>query len=221
MAMLIDLSRPIREGMPVYPGDPPVSLRQEKALSRDHYNAFFWQTGLHAGTHVDAPLHLLPDASRVCDLPLNRFLAQGVLLRDVGSLPEEEIPLGAAVLLETGMDSLYGTPAYYSDHPAVSRELCEYLVSRQVSLVGLDAPSPDFPPFPIHKRLLGAGIPIVENLTRLSALRGREFTFAAFPLLLDAEASPLRAVALLLDADPSAEAFPPNTPDGHAPAASS
>ena len=49
----------------------------------------------------------------------------------------------------------------------------------------------------MHKRLLAAGVPMVENLTNLAALRGRRFDFAALPLKISAEASLVRAVAWL------------------------
>ena len=195
--MLIDLSRRIEADMPVYPGDPEVQLQKIKSMEKDHYTLHWWQTGLHAGTHVDAPMHLLDDPRRICDLPLEHFLAQGVLLSDMENIPEKEIPLGAAVLFETGMDALYGTADYYQKHPAVSQALCEYLVSRQVSLVGVDAPSPDHIPFPVHKRLLSSGIPILENLTNLEKLKNRAFTLMAFPLNISAEGSPVRAVAMV------------------------
>ena len=60
--------------------------------------------------------------------------------------------------------------------------------------------SPDLPPLAVHKRLLAAGVPMVENLTNLAALRGRRFDFAALPLKISAEASLVRAVAWLHDA---------------------
>lgn len=195
--MLIDLSRRIEAGMPVYPGDPQVQLERIKNMERDHYTLHRWQTSPHAGTHLDAPQHLLCDSRQICDLPLENFMAAGILLTDMENIPDREIPLGAAVLFETGMDALYGTDAYYQKHPAISQALCEYLIARQVSLVGVDAPSPDHAPFPVHKRLLAAGIPILENLTNLEKLRNRPFTLMAFPLNIAAEGSPVRAVALV------------------------
>lgn len=195
--MLIDLTRPVEPGMPVYPGDPPVELFPIKTAEKDGYTLFSWKTGLHAGTHMDAPLHLLDDPRKICDLPLDRFMAPGVVLADLERIPRREIPLGAAVLFETGMDGLYGQAEYYQKYPAMSLELCEYLVARQVALVGLDAPSPDYYPFPVHKRLLSLGVPVLENLTNLHLLREKAFTLTAFPLKIAAEGSPVRAVAVL------------------------
>ena len=195
--MLIDLSRKIEAGMPVYPGDPAATLEKIKSVEKDHYTLYWWQTSLHAGTHMDAPMHLLDDPRRICDLSLERMTAPGVLLTDMEKIPETEIPMGAAVLIETGMDALYGTEAYYRNHPAVSQELCEYLIARKVAMVGVDAPSPDHVPFPVHKRLMEEGIPILENLTNLHLLRGKQFTLIAFPLNIAAEGSPVRAIATI------------------------
>ena len=197
--MIVDLSRPYFAGMPVYPGDPSVELTEEKQAARDGYTAYFLRAGLHAGTHLDAPLHMIAGGEGISTLPLSRFMAPGVLLSDTRTPPAREIPLGAAVLIETGMDGLYGDAAYYTRHPVISGALCEYLVERRAALVGLDAPSPDRYPFPVHRRLLGAGIPLLENLTNLAALRGKAFTLIALPLPIAAEASPVRAAALVAE----------------------
>ena len=71
---IIDLSHRICDGMPVYPGDVQTRLVQERFLSRDYYNGYTLHTALHAGTHVDAPIHLLDKDQRpIAELPLERF----------------------------------------------------------------------------------------------------------------------------------------------------
>ncbi len=201
--MWVDLSWPMEDGMPVYPGDRQTCLIQEKSVERDFYTAYALHTGLHAGTHMDAPMHLLENTPGIDEVPLSRCLVQGILL-DVRSQQEikaPELPEGAlagkAVLLYTGMDAHYGTDRYYRDHPVVSLDLARRLVEENIAFLGMDMPSPDEPPFPVHRLLLKAGIPIVENLRNLGSLSG-PFEVAAFPLRLMAEASPVRAAARLL-----------------------
>lgn len=198
--MWVDLSWPVKDGMPVYPGDRGTRLVQEKWLEKDHYNAYALSTGLHAGTHMDAPSHLLPHAPDMIEMPLSRCFAPGILL-DARGQKEIRNPglmkgtlAGKAVLLFTGMEDAYGTEGYYNDHPTVSMELAELFVKENIAFLGMDMPSPDHPPFPVHKLLLQAGIPIVENLRGLERLSG-DFEVAAFPLNIHAEASPVRAVA--------------------------
>ena len=72
--------------------------------------------------------------------------------------------------------------------------------------IGSDAPSPDpagSTDLPVHRAVLGAGGVLVENLTRLDALLGREAVVGFPPLrLTGADGSPVRAVAQLLDDPP-------------------
>ncbi len=200
--MWVDLSWPITDQMPVYPGDRQTLLVQEKWLEKDHYTAFALDTGLHAGTHMDAPMHLLSNAPGMESISLSRCFAEGILLDVRGQtiIQKPDLPSGAlqgkAVLLLTGMETAYGTEGYYSSHPVVSMELAELLVKEKIAYLGMDMPSPDHPPFPVHKLLLSAGIPIVENMRGLPQLTG-PFEAAVFPLNIRAEASPVRAAARL------------------------
>ena len=200
--MWVDLSWPVYDGMPVYPGDRQTRLNQIKWLERDFYTAFELDTGLHAGTHMDAPMHLVPHSQNMAEIPLDRCYAPGILL-DVRGQREIQKPdlqkgslTGKAVLLLTGMEEAYGTDSYYGSHPTVSMDLAMMLVHENIAFLGMDMPSPDAPPFPVHKLLLSSGIPIVENMRCLHQLSGF-FEVSAFPLNIRAEASPVRAAARL------------------------
>ncbi len=67
-----------------------------------------------------------------------------------------------------------------------------------VQLVGVDTPSVDQPPFPAHLPLLTHDVIIVENLTKLNAIRSQIFELIVLPLKVTArEASPVRAIAVM------------------------
>ena len=102
------------------------------------------------------------------------------------------------VLLYTGFDEKFGLSEYYTDHPLVSDDLAQFLISRSIKILGMDLPSPDKYPFNIHKKLFEQDILIMENLTNLNALQGLEFEVMAFPLKIEAEASLIRAVAKII-----------------------
>jgi kynurenine formamidase len=199
----IDLSWKIDQGIPVYPGDEEVKLVRSKWLETDHYNAYSLSTGLHAGTHIDCPMHLLDSLDKMADYPLDRFAGRGFLIdargeREIRCKPGYDgIRRGDIVLVLTGTDQCYGTAKYYGNHPVISLDLADFLVSREIRMLGVDMPSPDDPPFPVHKRLLGSGIFLLENLTgleRLLQVQGDFEVFAA-PLKINAEASLTRAFA--------------------------
>jgi kynurenine formamidase len=69
-------------------------------------------------------------------------------------------------------------------------------VKASVSAVGLDTPSPDREPFSIHRQLLGSGVLIIENLTKLEGLVGATpYEVIALPIKFQAEAAPARVIA--------------------------
>lgn len=204
---LIDLTHIIRDRLPVYPGDEPVRLTQSRDLLAHKHVNHCLVTGMHSGTHLDGPAHLLPSRIKISDLSLEHFLGRGCLL-DVRSQPvvnwrreyDDLIQSGDIVLLYTGWDQYFEDKRYFEDGPVVEQAFAEQLVEKRVKMLGLDTSSPDQSPFPVHKLLLGNGILILENLTNLGALLMAErFEVMAFPLSLWADSSPVRVVARVDD----------------------
>jgi arylformamidase len=92
---------------------------------------------------------------------------------------------GAAVLLHTGWDRHFGTPAYGSGSPYVTAEATRWLIDQGAVLVGIDALNIDDTESggerPVHSLLLEAGVHVVEHLTNLGAVPARGARFTAAP----------------------------------------
>jgi len=105
------------------------------------------------------------------------------------------------LLLHTGWSRFWGTDEYNRGYPALSPAAAEWLAETGLKGVGIDAPSfdaEDSASLPVHKRLLGAGMLLVENLTALDRLTGSDFFLSVLPLnIAGAEACPTRAVGIL------------------------
>ena len=199
----IDLSVPLNEDTPVYPGDPVTSIRSHAALEKDGYEVHVVSLGTHVGTHIDAPSHMLPGGKSLAQFPLERFSGRGVYIKIEGNFDLEivrTVPLAKddIVLFDTGMSSVYYQPRYFHEYPPMTGAIANYLVEREVKMVGVDMCSVDYDPFSVHKILLAHDILIIENLTSLSRLQGQNFTIHAFPLPLQLDASPTRVVAEIL-----------------------
>ena len=220
--MFRDLSRPIETGMPTYPGDPDVTLAPDATHETDGYATGELRSGTHAGTHVDAPRHTLPDGETIDEQPVERFAFDARLvdcrpLEPREAIEPEALPAPDALegdadllVLRTGWASHWGTERY-RDHPYLTPAAAERCRGLGVG-VGLDAFGPDPTPpaptaepesardgepqgTPAHDVLLGDSLPIVENLRGLGDLPTR-FRLYAFPLRLrDGDGSPVRAVA--------------------------
>ena len=200
----IDLSHEIKNEMPVYPGDKEVNLIKEKDYIEKGYNSFSIDTEMHAGTHIDAPLHMQENKSYISDYPIERFIGNVALLDvrgekiiDVKDEYYINIKENDIVLLFTGWDNFYGKEEYYTEHPVVSRELAELLIKKKIKMLGMDMPSPDRDNYEIHNVLFENDIFLLENLTNLNKLLyNEEIQLFAQPLKVQSEASLVRAVAI-------------------------
>lgn len=209
----IDLTAPITDEMPVFPGDPPFRRKWHAFFDSYPVCCSALSFGPHTGTHVDAPLHFIKDGASIDEMAIERFYGEGICL-DCQNLLNGEIGLadvsstvirpGVIVLFHTGWQQRSGSQDFYEPKwPGLSEEAARFLVDRGVKAVGIDSPSIDSMPglaagAPAHHILLGSGLPIFESLVNLDKIARLDFTFYGLPLLIrGCEASPIRAVAQL------------------------
>jgi len=171
-------------------------------VSSDGFTDYLLTTGMHIGTHIESSAHMLDNGTRLIDTPIERFIGPGILIdaRDKkkidASILNKDIPQKAIVLILTGHDKKFGTQNYYQHFPQISHDFAQLLIDSDVNIVGMDTPSPDQEPFPIHHVLFKHDILIIENLTNLEALIGiTHFTVNALPAKFDTDAAPVRVVA--------------------------
>ena len=208
---VIDLSHPISAEMPLWPGTPAPEISDLHTIGRDGFGERWLQLSSHTGTHLDAPAHIVEGAATLDRMPVDAFIGKGTVL-DVTQSQRETITLetllefraqiGQAefLLLHTGWSRFWGRDEYNRDYPALSAETAEWLAGAGLKGVGIDAPSFDAwdsEALPVHRRLLGAGLLLIENLTALDQLADSVFLLSVLPLnIAAAEACPVRAVGI-------------------------
>jgi len=200
---LFDLTHTFDDSMPVYPGDPASKIYFLNNMAGAGYSVSQITTGMHTGTHIDGPLHVIEGGMPLSEMPVERFIGRGVLIdaRSKKSIDSDllaDVPLRKKdiVLVLTGCSAVFRAPSYYSDYPLVTARFAEALVKAGVNMLGLDTPGPDGPPFAIHRLLLAAQVLIIENLTNLETLLDiPEFEVFALPTRFRAEAAPARVIA--------------------------
>ncbi len=197
--MLYDLSHPLTEATPTYPGDPATKIVPSGTHEASGYEDHYVSIGTHVGTHMDAPSHMISGGKTLDTYPLECFMGKGIYIdARNGFSPEaiETVNAGDIVLFYTGMSGKYHDPAYFTDYPAMSEEMADLLIKKGVSIVGVDTCSVDnVDGFPVHKKLLGADVLIIENLANLELLAGKVFVVRAFPLNLALDGAPVRVIA--------------------------
>lgn len=203
MEKLIDLTYNIIDSLQVYPGDEETKLYQVRDIEEHKYNDHRLEVCMHAGTHVDGPMHLTESKEYISQMPLETFIGNGCLLDVRGEQViqmkneyYEKIKEDDIVLLFTGWDSKFGTDEYFENSPIVSIELANLLVEKKIKMLGMDIATPDKYPFEVHKLLFKNNILIIENLTNLEdLLEVKDFEVIALPLKINADSSIARVVA--------------------------
>jgi kynurenine formamidase len=196
--MIIDLSVPLSTDTPVYPGDPSLRINRDTTVADNGYLGHTITMGTHNGTHIDAPAHMIEGATTLGQLPLDTFVGPGKLVNgfSLEAIQAADIQAGDIVLFNTSTYKRFTDGTYFTNFPVMPSEVANFLVETGVKLVGLDTGSADnTDDFPIHKKLLGANIPIIETLTNLDALQGKHFDIYALPLKFDLDGAPARVIA--------------------------
>ncbi|MDQ1545969.1 MAG: arylformamidase [Actinomycetota bacterium] len=215
----VELSHVIREGMITYPGLPAPTIEPflTREDSKDRYAPgtefamdIITMIG-NTGTYLDSPWHRYEGGTDLAGLSLETLvdLSTEVFHLEGGRAIEASLFAGRdlerkAVLLHTGWDSRFGTPAYASGAPYLSPGGVDYLIAAGVALVGIDSLNIDNTEGtgerPAHTRLLAAGIHVVEHLTNLGSLPDSGARFTATPPLIESFGTfPVRAFARLAD----------------------
>jgi kynurenine formamidase len=254
MTRIIDLSHVIQAGPPDLPdflrtdityndhasgaqefatmlGLPPRLLRDEEGPANERI-----AMGTHAVTHVDAPYHYNSTiqgrpAETIDQLPLERFLAPGVVVNALGradgdAITREQMQAGIAeaghdlqpgdiVLVHTGSDAFYGQRDFMFRGPGVTAEATVWLFEQGILVVGIDAWGWDAPPDgqareAIERNEKGifwaahqADLPYsqIERLTNLDQLPATGFTVACFPLKILGASAAPSRVVAIIDGD--------------------
>jgi arylformamidase len=207
--MIYDISLPISQELPVWPGDPPVQVRQVLHLDRgDTMTLTRLEMGAHTGTHVDAPAHFVAGGVTVDALDLEVLVGPALVIHepDADALSAEvldrwAIPPGTRRLLfRTRNSDLWaqGKTEFWKDFVAITEDGARWLVDRGVRLVGIDylSVSSFHDPIPPHLVLLHAGVIALEGLN-LSAIAPGTYHLVCLPLRIQgAEGAPARAILI-------------------------
>ncbi len=181
----IELSHVWGHGIPVWPGDADVRIERAAHHARFGVMSQRITANMHNGTHLNAPLHLIPGGADVAALPIDLFFRNGVVL----DIPRGQWEMvGAAeleahaalirprdiVLICTGWHSRHAdSQEWFGLAPGLSEEAARWLIARDVAVVGIDTAAIDHP----LATSLGAhrGGPLMKRLPSLyQAQTGRD-----------------------------------------------
>lgn len=194
---MIDISLPLDKNLITYPGD----------ASFEHYDYYTHEkNGLeitrllmetHTGTHIDAPFHALKNGATAGQIPLEKLMGPASVIQVNGDMVRaSDIPDTSEkrLLFKTRNSGLYGK--FSTDFCYISIEAADKMVENGIELVGLDYLSIEkfgTTGMPVHKKLLGNGVVVVEGLY-MKGVEPGGYELICLPLKLDMDGAPCRAV---------------------------
>ena len=197
-----DISMPLFNGVPNFPGDTPFTYKLDALLDDTGANVGQAQMSLHIGTHVDAPFHYDTFGKSIDVLPLELFIGEVIVIDVVGApvITEEMIDASklagvSRVFFKT--KETYDLYRFCEQYTVVSKDAIYKLAHLGVKVIGVDTPSIDAienTRLTAHHACRETELIIIENLY-LKDVKAGNYEFIGLPLPLQgADASPIRAV---------------------------
>jgi arylformamidase len=203
MRKIWDISPPVSSASPLFPGDRAYSQQWTATIGPEcPVNLSAITMSPHIGAHADGPLHYGAGAATIGRTGLEPYLGpcRVIHAQRAGALVEPrhlehaQRDLPPRVLVRTCDRA---PTAWSPDFSSFAPETIEWLAGLGVRLVGIDSQSvdpADSKALPSHHRLLARGLRVLENLV-LDAIEPGDYELIALPLkLVQADASPVRAV---------------------------
>ncbi|MFC1833876.1 cyclase family protein [Thermodesulfobacteriota bacterium] len=204
---IIDISLPLSQGIPTWPGSTGFCLVWEKRLENgDECNNSKFISDVHTGTHLDAPLHFFSGGQTVDQLDPNRLIGHAVVV-DLPEITEIsaitlrklKLPSHTTRLLFRTRNSRWwasGDFNFHEDFTALTPDAAKWLVEKGLCLVGVDYLSIEkfHGSHAVHRILLSAGLVVLEGLN-LCEVEPGEYELICLPMkILGAEGAPARAI---------------------------
>ncbi|MDQ0417460.1 arylformamidase [Croceifilum oryzae] len=198
-----DVTMAISENMQVYKNKPEKkpSIRVVQDFDKATARESKIEMDVHTGTHIDSPLHMLPEGGTMETLSLETLIGSSKVLDMTHvtdgvrkpDLEKHEIGEGDFILLKTrnSMEEEFNFEFIY-----LAECGAKYLAEKKIRGVGIDALGVERaqPGHPTHKTLFHAGVLIIEGLRLAEVPEGEYFMVAAPLKVMETEAAPARVL---------------------------
>ena len=198
---IIDLTMPIDEKTPNFPGDPILKIKRHTV--KEHIcGKIFLEIQSHISTHIDAPSHMIENGRTLSDFPITKFAGNAIVIDVRGQKSIEpnlsDVKEGDIVFFLTSHSDKAYESDYFENNPVITEKTAQKLIEKRISIIGLDSFTPDNKPYDVHKIFLENDVLIVENLIDLNKLSGKRFQCFIMPMkITNADGAPCRVIGII------------------------
>jgi len=216
LGSIIDLSYPLGERTPIYPGSIGFSISDRSNIERDGKKTSKIILNTHIGTHIDAPAHLFLKAQTIDRIPLKKMMGKALILKlkkegfqkDVYGLKDldeetEYINQVDILIIKVGNSkTAMSRERLFSKYPVPDSSVLKWIINHKIKCLGTDAISIDktnSKTMENHKLLLGKKILLIEGLFNLEKIDCDIFYFMAIPInIKNGDGAPCRAFSIMI-----------------------
>lgn len=184
MPKYFDISVSLDPKLPVWPESHGVNISKLMTSEKDGWNVSRFDIDVHSGTHIDAPLHIIPDGKTTNEIPLAQLIGSCVVadLRGLKKITAKDLsdlnlPKETKKLLcKTDNSKNWKNPfhKFREDFCALTADAARWVADNGIHLVGIDYHSIQLfhDPPDTHQILLENEVVIVETLNLLEVPPG-------------------------------------------------
>jgi arylformamidase len=208
---IYDITLPVKPGMLVWPGDPPVTLRQVSSIQKgDQSNVSQLRLSVHTGTHIDAAKHFLDNGKTVDQVSLSKLIGSALVIQideQIDVITDQvlknhprnsEIGKYSKILFRTRNSSqLKSFPNTFNKaYVGIDTSGAEYLAGFPLDLIGVDylSVAPFWDTEAPHKVLLSRDIILLEGIDLSTVPEGIYQIFCLPINLVGSEGAPARVI---------------------------
>ena len=150
---LFDLSHPLNNESPVYPGNEQPRFRPAASIGIEGYRETHLEIDSHLGTHIDAPAHMLENGMTLDQMPIDTFSGNALIVSVPRNMKliekiflltfEDKLKAVDFVLFKTGWGKFWDSGHYFENFPVLSMEAVSWLLSFSLKGIGFDVISAD------------------------------------------------------------------------------
>ncbi len=212
---IFDITLPITNDLPVWPGDTPIDIQQTSRIGDgDNTNVSKIQFSVHSGTHIDAPFHFIESGISIDKIPVSKLIGKVYVIEIDNSInlitaevlkahpTRQKWEITKKILFKTRNSSNWklSTNEFQRDYVGIDTSAAEYLTDFNFDLIGIDylsiaAFDDTIKP---HQILLGEECVLLEGVN-LENIKQGFYEIYCLPMLIHgSDGAPARAILIQL-----------------------
>jgi arylformamidase len=173
---IYDITRTLDRSIPFIEGDPVFKKETVREIKNGGFSQYLLSIHSHAGTHMDAPSHVIPGGRNIKDIPVEKFVGKCMVCMNSNDVKNA---------VKNGIKKIIIKGDFNKEYEGSDISLFELIGVEAIAIGNLET----------HKKLLKNDIVILEGLV-LSNIPGGVYFLAALPLKTDTDGAPIRAVLI-------------------------